>query len=59
MFLQEVNYKMEVNEVQHNHNQRILLKKEEFSQEEKRQAFKKKLRKYSGKIKPEDFEQLP
>lgn len=31
---------------------RVILKKEEFSEEEKREAFKKKLRKYSNKIKP-------
>jgi hypothetical protein len=37
----------------------VLLKKEEFSEQERREAFKKKLRKYSGKVKPEDFEELP
>lgn len=39
--------------------QRVLIKHEQFSEEEKREAFKKKLRKYSGKSKNEDFEQLP
>jgi hypothetical protein len=37
----------------------VLVKKEDFNEEQRREAFKKKLRKYSGKVRPEDFEQLP
>jgi hypothetical protein len=33
----------------------VLLKHEGHTEEEKREAFKKKLRKYSGKVRPEDF----
>lgn len=58
MFMEEVDYKMEINESQED-TKRVLVKKQEFSEEEKRQAFKKKLRKYSGKAKPEDFDELP
>jgi len=37
----------------------VLLKKEEFSEQEKHDAFKKKLRKFSGKSKSEQPEELP
>lgn len=56
MFMEEVDYKMEV---EHHEAKRVLVKKEEFSEEERREAFKKKLRKYSGKVKPEDYQELP
>ena len=58
MFMEEVDYKMEINEAQED-TKRVLVKKQEFSEEERREAFKKKLRKYSGKGKPEDYEELP
>jgi hypothetical protein len=58
MFMEEMDYKMEMNEAKQEHK-RVLVRKEEFSEEERREAFKKKLRKYSGKVRPEDFEELP
>lgn len=54
MFLEEVDYRMDLDEPAAE-GKRVLVKKEEFSEEEKREAFKKKLRKYSGKNKQEDF----
>lgn len=54
MFMEAMDYKMEINEVRAEHK-RVLVKKEEFSEEERREAFKKKLRKYSGKVRLEDF----
>lgn len=58
MFMEQVDYKMEISEEDNDHK-RVLVKKQEFSEVEKHEAFKKKLRKYSGKSKPEDFEELP
>ena len=58
MFMEQVDYKMEIEEAEEEPSHRVLLKKQEFTEEEKRQAFKKKLRKYSGKNKAEDFEEL-
>jgi microcompartment protein CcmL/EutN len=58
MFMEEVNYKMEIGQPEEE-TKRVLVRNEEFTEEEKREAFKKKLRKYSGKSKSEDFEQLP
>lgn len=54
MFMEEVDYKMEISAPEEE-GKRVLLKNEEFTEEEKREAFKKKLRKYSGKEKAEDF----
>jgi hypothetical protein len=58
MFMEEVDYKMEIGAPEEE-GKRVLLKNEEFTEGEKREAFKKKLRKYSGKEKEEDFEKLP
>ena len=56
--MEEVDYKMEISEDIED-NKRVLVKKQEFTEVEKHEAFKKKLRKYSGRSKPEDFEELP
>ena len=47
--MEQVDYKMQIEEEEPAH--RVLVKKEQFTEEEKREAFKKKLRKYSGKNK--------
>ena len=57
VFMEEMDYKMEV-EDKAEEKKLVVLKKEEFTEQEIREAFKKKLRKYSGKVKPEDFQQL-
>lgn len=46
--MEDVNYKMEIEEVG-NVRQQILLKNQEFSVEEKKEAFKKKVTKMQGK----------
>lgn len=45
--MEEVNYKMEIEE--EGCSQQVLLKKEEFNDQEKREAFKKKLRSFNDK----------
>lgn len=52
--MEQVDYRMDLDPSDQD-NKQVLVKKEEFSEEERREAFKKKLRKYSGKNKQEDF----
>lgn len=58
MFMEQVDYKMEIEDPSQN-SQLVLLKQEEFSEQERREAFKKKLRKYSGRHTQEENAMLP
>lgn len=49
MFMEQVDYRMGLDPSEE--SKQVLVKKEEFSEGERREAFKKKLRKYSGKSK--------
>lgn len=51
MFMEEIDYKMEIGSSEANHK-RVLLKSEEFTEEEKHEAFKKKIRRPSDKEPP-------
>lgn len=56
--MEQMDYKMDLDEPKET-NKLVLVKNEEFNEQEKREAFKKKLRKYSGKTALEDFKELP
>lgn len=49
MFMEQLDYKMEIEEPAAS-TKMVLLNRDQLSEEEKREAFKKKLRKYSGLV---------
>lgn len=57
VFMEVKDYKMEIDDPTQTAEQEIV-KKEQHTEQEKREAFKKKLRKYSGKI-PQAPAKLP
>lgn len=57
MFMEAVDYKMEMG--QEEEGKLVLLKNEAFTEEEKREAFKKKLKKHSGSTTPDQLDQNP
>jgi hypothetical protein len=54
VFMEELNYKMDYKDSARP-SQLVVLRSEEFTEEERREAFKKKLRKYSSRIDCEQF----
>jgi hypothetical protein len=52
--MEEVNYKMDFKDSARP-SQLVMLRNEEFTEDERREAFKKKLRKYSTRIDCEHF----
>jgi hypothetical protein len=54
VFMEEVNYKMDYKDSSRP-SQLMLVCNEEFTEEERREAFKKKLRKYSKRIEGDNF----
>jgi hypothetical protein len=54
VFMEEVNYKMDYKDSSRP-SQLMLVRNEEFTEEERREAFKKKLRKYSKRIEGDNF----